>query len=73
MYNLCFMCCIYCKFLVNYLMVLKEFMGGNLLMENLSDALLIEAYYKTKEFNLESDFTKLIIDELKSRTIHFID
>ncbi|WP_157724892.1 sporulation histidine kinase inhibitor Sda [Virgibacillus phasianinus] len=42
-------------------------------MENLSDALLIEAYYKTKEFNLESDFTKLIIDELKSRTIHFID
>lgn len=42
-------------------------------MENLSDELLIEAYFKTKELNLDYQFSKLIKKELERRTIKAIN
>lgn len=41
-------------------------------MENLSDELLIEAYYKAKKLNLKSEFTELIAEELEKRTINAV-
>lgn len=39
-------------------------------MKTLSDESLIEVYLKAVEFNLDQEFVKLIIDEMKRRGIH---
>lgn len=39
-------------------------------MDCLSDTLLIEAYEKAKELNLNEDFIELIKNELVKRSIH---
>ena len=38
-------------------------------MQNLSDDLLIETYYKARELNLSDDFLFLILQEIKRRPI----
>ncbi|MGC4375953.1 sporulation histidine kinase inhibitor Sda [Fictibacillus sp. Mic-4] len=38
-------------------------------MENLSDDLLIESYYKAKELRLSSDFIQLIRQEIERRSL----
>jgi developmental checkpoint coupling sporulation initiation to replication initiation len=38
-------------------------------MENLSDELLIEAYFKAKELNLREDFIRLVKQEIDRRSL----
>ncbi|SDM83460.1 developmental checkpoint coupling sporulation initiation to replication initiation [Fictibacillus solisalsi] len=42
---------------------------GSSLMENLSDELLIESYFKAKELRLSSDFISLIQQEIERRSL----
>ncbi len=39
-------------------------------MENLSDELLIESYYRAKELHLSQDFIALIEEELNRRSLN---
>lgn len=39
-------------------------------MKNLSDQLLIEAYEKAVELNLDSDFISILLDEMNERYLN---
>jgi len=42
------------------------------MMENLSDSLLIEAYYRAMELQLNDDFIKIIEEEIDHRQIEIL-
>ncbi|WP_246050170.1 sporulation histidine kinase inhibitor Sda [Aquibacillus sediminis] len=42
-------------------------------LEYLSNEMLIEAYHKAIDLNLESDFVMLLVHEMKKRGIEYID
>lgn len=52
--------------------MLKMELIGGLLMNNLSEELLIECYQKALELNLEDDFIRLIEQELERRSLTYI-